>query len=116
MRFRMPGGYFVGPRGGDDRRPTFGRGSTLSIAAKDVGIGRLPAHTRRPDLRTRLVDDLVRWNVGTVVLGPLPPRDGRPQDREAVAAFLTDLLRRPPERVGGVQVWWNIDPRSLPRA
>jgi hypothetical protein len=110
MRFKMPGGYFVGPRGGNDRRPSFGRGSALNNAVKEVAAGGRPPRVGDPVLRARLVADLRRWDVRTVVVGPMPPRAGRPQDRAAVVAFLTDLLRRPPEHVGGVQVWWAVDP------
>ena len=27
--------------------------------------------------------------------------------------FPSELLDRPPDRVGGVWVWWNVQPRSL---
>jgi hypothetical protein len=33
-----------------------------------------------------------------VVLGPMP-------HRQVMAGFLTELLGRPPRRVGGVEVW-----------
>jgi hypothetical protein len=60
-----------------------------------------------------LVDNLQEWDIRTVVLGPMPARAGRARDRDAVSRFLTDLLRRGPEEVGGVLVWWDVDPAKL---
>jgi hypothetical protein len=110
MRFRMPGGYFVGP---DARgRPKFGPvGTRLSGWMTKIRLGwRTP--TMVPELRRALVADLVRWQVETVVVGPMDP----PATRTAMVRFLSDLLGRPPEPASGVWVWWDVEPRSLPGA
>jgi hypothetical protein len=41
---------------------------------------------------------IVRWRVGSVVVGPMP-------NRAVMVEFLTDLLGARPERVGGVYLW-----------
>jgi hypothetical protein len=46
------------------------------------------------------------------VVGPMDP----PATRAAMVRFLSDLLGRPPEPAGGVWVWWDVQPRSLPGA
>jgi len=113
MRFRMPGGYFVGPRSRTDPRPAFGRGSPINNTLMGVATRQREPVVDDPLLRERLVRNLREWGIRTVVLGPMPPRAGRVRDRDAVARFLTDLLRRPPQEVGGVQVWWDVDPAKL---
>jgi hypothetical protein len=62
-----------------------------------------------PELRQQLVADLVRWQVGTVVVGPMDS----PPTEATMVQFFTELLGRPPEQVAGVWVWWNVRPRSL---
>jgi hypothetical protein len=107
LRFRMPGGYFVGPdRNG---RPKFGPvGTKLSGWMTKIRLGwRKP--TLGPGLRRELVADLVRWQVTTVVVGPMAP----PSTEATMVRFFTELLGRPADRVAGVWVWWNLQPRSL---
>ena len=65
-----------------------------------------------PELRRALVADLARWQVGTVVVGPMDT----PPIEATMVQFLTGLLGRPPERVAGVRVWWDVRPGSLPGA
>jgi hypothetical protein len=74
MRFRMPGGYFVGPD--TDGTPKFGPvGTRLSGWMTKIRLG-WDRPTLVPELLRQLVADLVRWQVGTVVVGPMdPPRD-----------------------------------------
>ena len=109
MRYRMPGGYFVGPDA--DGRPKFGPvGTRLSGWMTKIRLGwRKP--TLGPGLRRALVADLVRWRVETVVVGPMDP----PATEATMVRFLTELLGRPPERVAGVWVWWRVQPWSLER-
>jgi hypothetical protein len=98
MWFKMPGGYFVGPDpdGGTrhDAPPT-----TTSITLNRIQRGWRPPKLT-PELRQRIAEDLATWRVDSVVLGPM-------QHREAMTRFLTDLLGRPPQTIGGVQVWRN---------
>lgn len=109
MRYRMPGGYFVGPDA--NGRPRFGPvGTRLSGWMTKIRLGwRRP--TLVPELRRELVADLVRWRVETVVVGPMDP----PATEATMVRFLTELLGRPPERVAGVWVWWHVQPWSLER-
>ena len=48
--------------------------------------------------RRLLAADLVRWRVGSVVVGPMP-------NQAAMVGFLTELLGRPPRTVDGVHLW-----------
>jgi hypothetical protein len=107
LRFRVPGGYFVGPdptgkpRYGANPRPLLG------WMAKIRSGWRAPRLT--PALRSQLVDDLHHWRVGTAVVGPM----ATPAKEATMVAFFTDLLQRPPERTGGVWVWWEVRPEAL---
>jgi hypothetical protein len=96
MWFKMPGGYFVGPGPDGDARREAPPTATSRVLARIQRDGRPPPLT--PDLRRRIAADLARWQVASVVLGPMP-------HRPAMARFLTDLLGRPPERLAGVELW-----------
>jgi hypothetical protein len=110
MRYRMPGGYFVGPDA--QGRPKFGPvGTTLSGWMTKIRIGWW-SPTLSPELRARLVADLERWQVGTVVVGPMDASF----TEATMVRFFTDLLGRPPERTAGVWVWWDVRPGTLPGA
>ena len=107
LRFRIPGGYFVGPdpigraKYGFNPRPLTG------------WMGRIRSGRRTPRLnptrRAVLVNDLVYWKVGTVVVGPMK----EPDRLSRMVAFFTELLGRDPSRVGGVWVWWDVRPEEL---
>jgi hypothetical protein len=107
LRFRIPGGYFVGPDPAG--RPTYGAANRpLSLKMARIRSGRgMPRLT--PAVRNQLVGDLVRWQVGTVVVGPMQ----RPGTQATMVEFFTALLRRPPSEVGGVSVWWDVRPEEL---
>lgn len=98
MRFRMPEGTALGRDASLD-----GPRSRLEDLLVDVDDrGReLPALT--PDLRSALAGELGQWGVGTVVVGPSP-------NRAAVERLFEELLADPPERLGGVTVWWSVRP------
>jgi hypothetical protein len=49
-------------------------------------------------MRRVLARDLVRWRVGTVVVGPMP-------NQAAMLRFLTDLFESEPQQVEGVYLW-----------
>jgi hypothetical protein len=110
MRFRIAGSYAVRPRSETDPSPVFSHSSTINSLVGVVSAGRRQPTIDKPSLRLRLVEDLRRWEVRTVVLGPLGDRE---PNRQAVAELLTALLGRPPEQVGGVQVWWDVRPEAL---
>ena len=96
MWFKMPGGYFLGPdpNGGTLREapPT----TTSRILDRIQRGGPPPDLT--PALRRRIAGDFARWEVGSVILGPMP-------HRQVMAGFLTGLLGRPPDRLAGVELW-----------
>jgi hypothetical protein len=96
MRFKMPGGYFVGPDasgGALHEAPPTATSNALDHIQRG---GRPPDLT--PALRRQIAQDFARWGVRSVVLGPMP-------HRRVMAGFLTDLLGRPPDRLAGVEMW-----------
>jgi hypothetical protein len=110
LRFRVPGGYFVGPDPTGKAR--YGANPTpLTRRMARIRAG-FPAPRLDPAERAELVGDLVRWRVGTVIVGPME----RPGTQAAMVQFLTDLLGRRPSSTGGVWVWWDVQPRELPGA
>jgi hypothetical protein len=98
-RYRMPEGYALHPGAGDEVAfgpPT----SATSGLLEGIELGRgLPTPTA--GLRASIAGDLARWHVRTIVVGPMPHED------QAVAA-VTWVVGRPPERVAGVWVWWDV--------
>jgi hypothetical protein len=94
--FRMPGGYFIGPR--PDGRPRFNTNpSRGSIILYRIYQGRPPPRLTA-GRRRELAGDFVRWRVGSVVVGPMP-------NQAAMVGFLTELLGRQPQAVDGVYLW-----------
>jgi hypothetical protein len=96
MRFRMPEGYFIGvrPNGvrADGPRPSATAAAMIAIQrGRDV-----PELT--PELRTRVLGELTGWRVETVLVGPMPHRDG-------MVRFVSSLLNGPPRQMGGVLIW-----------
>jgi hypothetical protein len=108
MRYRMPGGYFVGPQA--DGRPRYGAPpNRLSGQLAQLAAGWDPPERLDPYRRLTYSYDLVQWSVRTVVVAPM-----RDQHRRGnITRMLTDLLGRPPAREGGVDVWWNVQPQRL---
>jgi hypothetical protein len=107
MRYRMPGGYFVGP--GPDGKPKYGATPNLlsgQLGKLNAGHALPPMDPRR---RLAYTDNLVQWRVGTVVVGPM----GDPSKQARTTRMFTELLRRPPSTQDGVQVWWNVRPQQL---
>ena len=106
LRFRMPGGYFVGPD--PSGKPRYGSNSRRlsGVMAKIRSGWRAPK--LGPELRAELAGDLVYWQVSTVVIGPM--------ERQArMVSFFTALLGRRPSQVGGVWVWWDVRPEEVRR-
>jgi hypothetical protein len=99
MRFQMPEGYFVrvvrsGTRS-DGPPPSLT--STVMIAIQAGGA----APRLTPRLRTRLMADLSRWQVRSVIVGPMP-------HQAEMRSFVTQLLGAPPQRFGGVLLWRRV--------
>jgi hypothetical protein len=95
--YRMPGGYFIGPRRDSDQPRFDAIPSPASITFGQIFGGRPPPRLTGPRRRV-LARDLVRWRVGSVIVGPMP-------NQAAMVAFLTDLLGREPQLVEGVYLW-----------
>jgi hypothetical protein len=95
--YRMPGGYFIGPQRVSDQ-PRFDAIPTSgSITLARIFTGVPPPRLTGPRRRA-LARDLVRWRVGSVVVGPMP-------NQAAMVGFLTDLFGRQPQLVEGVYLW-----------
>jgi hypothetical protein len=100
LSFAMPEGYII------NRQPTglAGQGPPPSVtSATLIGIadGTVTA-AATPTLRREILSELEGWRVSAVVLGPM---DGH---RDAMRAFLTDLLGAPPVDRDGVAVWGSV--------
>jgi hypothetical protein len=96
-RFRMPGGYFLGPA--QDGHAYVGGPAdpaTATLLADVARTGQLPAITQ--DQRDQAARDLAAWGAETVVLGPDP-------SSAVLQQAVSSLLGREPTQVGGVQVW-----------
>jgi hypothetical protein len=95
FRFRMPDGYAYGPNW---LSPPDSETQSAMVDIQLTG--------ERPLLgepgRQRLLEELRRWHVETVIVGPM---DNQP----LMVDFMTWLLGRPPAQTGGVFVWWNVD-------
>jgi hypothetical protein len=99
MRFKMPGGYFVGI---DESGHTFyGAAPTVTSTA----LGRVeegvdaPSDAESASLRAAILAELHRWQIGAVIVGPMP------RHRDEVVQFVTALLGRAPASEQGVDMW-----------
>jgi hypothetical protein len=107
MRYRMPGGYFVGPQA--NGKPRYGApANRLASKLNQLNAGWDPP-VMDPYRRLTYAYNLVQWRVRTVVVGPM--RDQLRHDN--TVRMLTDLLGRPPTREGGVDVWWDVHPQQI---
>lgn len=96
-RFRMPGGYFLGPAA-DGRAYVGGSADPPTAALLDsVAMSHQAATPTEAD-RQQAERDLRAWGASKIVLGP---DAARAQLRETVTA----LLGRPPVSTSGVDVW-----------
>jgi hypothetical protein len=96
MWFKMPGGYFIGPDpGGGIRHDALP--NTISTTLHRIERGQRPPELTAT-LRRQIARDFAAWRVDSVIVGPVA-------NRQAMAGFLTELLGRPPETIGGVQLW-----------
>jgi hypothetical protein len=96
-RFRMPGGYFLGPGpdrhayvGGPADPPTANLLATVARSGQAAAVNALARHQAALDLNA--------WAADAVVLGPGP-------STTALRRTVTDLLGREPELVDGVYLW-----------
>jgi len=96
-RFRMPGGYFLGPAsdghayvGGSADPPTAGLLEQVAASGQPAVV--------TAQAQAQAVRDLTAWGADQVVLGPDPAR-------AALQETVSNLLGRQPQMVGGVAVW-----------
>jgi hypothetical protein len=102
MQYRMPEGYmFVAappPANFYLNTPSSTTTDTLINVGLGANVTQLIGDER---LRLAIRGELTRWNVRTVIVGPMANEDQE-------IALLTWVLGRPPESVQGVQVWWEV--------
>lgn len=105
LDFAAPGGYFIGPRGKDDRQARFNAPARTTATLLDSAALRnvVPWISFRE--REAALADLRFWNASVLVLGAHPSED-------ALRKTVESLLRRPAQRVDDVWVW---DVRDLTR-
>jgi hypothetical protein len=101
--YRMPGGYFIGPQTDSDQPRFDAIPSSGSITFARIFAGAVPPRLTGP-MRRSLARDLVRWRVGSVVVGPMP-------NQAAMLRFLTDLFASEPKQVDGVYLWRDPVPQ-----
>ncbi len=94
MRFRIPEAYAIIPGPSFNPPP-----SELGTAMIQIQLGVDPPTVSDGAIR-QMREDLRRWKVGTVIVGPMEHED-RMRD------LFTALLGHSPEAAGGVYVWWN---------
>ncbi|MDX6223729.1 MAG: hypothetical protein QOE64_105 [Frankiales bacterium] len=96
FRFKLAGGYFIGPS--YDNRAVFGPlpRTLLYLLDQIRDKGQLPTLTA--DQRSAIALDLDFYDASAVIVGPMPHED-------VAVAFVSDVLGRAPEQVGGVNLW-----------
>jgi hypothetical protein len=92
LRFKMPEGYANRPGPALDPAPTV-LGSDLMAMQQGA-----PAPEVTAAYRAVALAELGRWQVQTVVLGPMPGED-------RTLAFLTAIIGTPPTQDGGIYLW-----------
>jgi hypothetical protein len=94
-RYRMPGGYFMGP-------PDPGTGvHQLADRLADIDLGAPPTLAAPQRIAYRAI--LANAGIHTVVLAPVSA-----MNPEGLEIFLRTLLGPPSQTIGGVQEWTNI--------
>jgi hypothetical protein len=95
MRFRMPEGFVWIPSPSHTPLRSHLGDAMAKIA---TGKGAEPvSDAARPDL----MHDLDRWQVSTVLVGPMAYQD-------QMVRFFSELLGRPPQQNGGVYFWLDV--------
>lgn len=96
-RFRMPGGYFLGP--GPDGRAYIGGAAdppTALLLQQVANTGQPVVVT--PELQQQALADLRTWGVDLIVLGP-------DYTTPLLRQTMSDLLGQAPQTIAGVDVW-----------
>jgi hypothetical protein len=99
MRYRMPEGSLIVPD--VNGRPSGGRPPASTMQSTMIAIQQGgPAPDLTPELRAAISSDMSRWKIQTVIVGPM-------FNQNVMVSFLSSLLGREPQLVGGVFVWWG---------
>nr|WP_208406734.1 glycosyl transferase [Amycolatopsis granulosa] len=103
LGFPVPGGYFVGPIGPDDRRGRYGAANrpTAELLAQVRSSGDVPDVTGAQ--RAQAIEDLKYWKADAVVLAPIA-------NGNALHQAVDQLIGASARYVDGVWVW---DVRAL---
>lgn len=102
MRYKIPAGYFMAPdRNGAARYGSADADDSVTYVTLSA-LQRGEALEPDAEVVSGVQDDLDRWGVETVVVGPTAVG----QD-EAIELF-TEVLGEAPEHVDGVDVWWEV--------
>lgn len=96
LRFKMPSGYAFTPASADFLDPPPSASYDLNLAI-ERGMDPSTLDT------SGTLGDIQRWNVRTVIVGPMPNED-------AMVTVLTRALGSPPIPMGGVYVWDKVSP------
>jgi hypothetical protein len=99
MRYRTPAGYATG-RLDDGQFGFLPEPTPLSKLMQDIQYGH-PIRALDDGTRAELIAELRADHVATVIVGPFDTRDN-------MVELFTRLLSRPPEHVGGVDIWWHV--------
>lgn len=105
MRFKMPEGYSEGADSSGKFVFLPQQSALQDTMIKIQQGGDVP--TLAPKERKEILDDVSHDQIRTVVVGPMAYR-------ERMIAFFTSLLERPPVVRDGVDLWLNVDVRSIP--
>jgi hypothetical protein len=97
MWFRMPEGEAFVP----SPYPLYPPSSATEFALVRLADGSVPLAAIDAAVPGQIRDDLRRWHVEAIVVGPMPHRD------QAVA-LLSSVLGRAPSTGNGVDVWWDV--------
>ena len=97
MWFRMPEGEAFVP----SPYPLYPPPSATEFALVRIADGTVPLAAIDAGVPSQIRDDLRRWHVEAIVVGPMPHR------YEAVA-LLTAVMGRAPSARDGVEVWWDV--------
>ena len=101
MWFRMPEGEAFVP----SPYPLYPPSSVTEFALVRLADGSVPLAAIDAGVPSEIRDDLRRWHVQAIVVGPMPHRD------QAVA-LLSAVMGRAPSSGDGVDVWWDV-PETL---
>lgn len=109
MRFRMPEGYVFVPRCARCREAALAPPSSTTQSVLTAILQGRPTPPWSASLRRQLRQELRRWRVQTVIVGPMP------HQARLLALFRT-VLGYAPDRGGSVYVWWRMQAHAARRA